>query len=73
MLFPQLIFELVIVADNSIMHHSNATSVIKVRMRIHICLVTVGGPPCVPNSYIVVVLRSTLDTDSLDAVASESV
>ena len=73
MLFPQLIFEFVIVADNSIMHHSNATSVIKVRMRIHICLVTVSGPPCVPNSYIVVVLRSTLDTDSLDAVASESV
>ena len=46
---------------------------VEMRMRIHISLVTVSGPPCVSNAYVVIMLRSALDSHALDAITTESI
>ena len=62
-----------VIADDAIVDQANAVFVIEVRVRINICLISMGCPPCVPDSDVVVVQVSTHYRDSFDAVAAKPV
>ena len=50
-----------IICDDAIVYDSDALLVVKVRMSIDVSLVTVGGPPRVPNPNLMVVSWHALD------------
>jgi hypothetical protein len=55
------------------MDKTNAVFMVEMRVRIHICLISMGRPSCVPDSDIVIVKISPVYRHSLDAVATKSV
>ena len=46
---------------------------VEMRMSIHISFVTMSGPPSVSNAYVVIMLRSALDSHALDAISAEPI
>ena len=62
-----------VVANDAVMDNSDSPSMVEMRMCINISLVTVSGPPCVSNAYVVIMLRSALDSHALDAITSEPI
>ena len=62
-----------VVSNDSIVDDGDAASMVEVRMRIDIGLVTVSSPPSVPNSNVFIMLSRTLNSHALDAVASEAI
>ena len=73
MLLLQLGLELVIITDDAVVNDSDATSVIKVRVRIHVRLVAVSSPAGVPDGNVVVVFRGAMDADTLDTIATKAI
>ena len=69
----QLSPKLKIVADDTIVDEGNASSMIKMRVCIHVCFVAMCCPARVTNRDVVVVLGGSMDTNSLDAIATEAV
>ena len=73
MLLFKFRLEFVVISNDAIMDHCNATSMIKVRVSIYVSLVSVSGPASVTNTNVVVVLGRAMDTDSLNAVTTETI
>ena len=69
----QLPLQLVVVANDSVVHDCDAPAMIEMWMRINVRLVSMGRPASMSDGDIVVVLRCTLHGHALDAVATESV
>ena len=73
MLLTEFCFQFVVVANYAVVHNSDSPSMVEMRMRIHISFVTVSGPPCVSNAYVVIMLRSALYSHALDAISTEPI
>ena len=56
MLFNQLVFQLMVISNDAVVDYSDATLVVEVRVSIDISLITVGGPACMSDCHVVVVL-----------------
>jgi len=65
--------ELVVIWDNSVVDECNSLFVVEVRVGIHVSLVSVSGPPGVPDANKMVMLSFAFKLQPLDAVSSESV
>lgn len=72
-LLNQSLLQLVIVSNDSIVNQSKAVLVVEMRMSIPIRLIAVGCPSCVPNANGVIVQLSANLTNSLDAIAAETI
>ena len=73
MLLLQLGLKLVIITNDAVVDDSDATGMIKVRVRIHVRLVTMSSPAGVPDGDVVVVFRGAMDADTLDTIATKAI
>ena len=73
MLLTKLSLQFVVVANDAVMDNSDSPSMVEMRMCINISLVTVSGPPCVSNAYVVIMLSSALNGHSFDAISTEPI
>ena len=73
MLLTKLGLQFVVVANDAVMDNSDSPSMVEMRMCINISLVTVSGPPCVSNAYVVIMLSSALNGHSFDAISTEPI
>lgn len=55
------------------MNERNPCFVVEVRMRIDICFVAMGRPPCVADAQIVVVFDCSFHSHPFDAVAAKAI
>jgi len=62
-----------VVTDDAIVYKCNARLMVKVRMCIHIGLISVSCPSSVPNTDLVIMLISAISCHTLDAVSAEPV
>lgn len=73
MLLLQLGLKLVIITNDAVVDDSDATGMIKVRVRIHVRLVAMSSPAGVPDGDVMVVFRGAMDTDTLDTIATKAI
>ena len=55
------------------MYERDTSSMVKMWMRVDICLVTVSGPASMADSHIVIMLCGSLDGHAFDAITAKSV
>ena len=69
----ELVFELEVIWNYSVMDNCDPLFMIKMRMRIQVRLIAVSCPPSVPNSQELVVLTLSCSKQALHAVPTKSV